>query len=454
LLGLGLAGIALLLAITLGLTVVRLVILSGEFEHSVAGLRAIEEIQANLFIATREHELFIQTGDRRWKAGWQAADAELVRWLAEAERLAKLPRERELAGQLAASIERIRREVLAAPPDGRSVTRAEIHQSYKHAQALADLYERASEVSAQRTARWSRTARLVSTAMLLLVAGSLVGAVFYARRLIYLPVQRIRRSLDVRTMCEETRVPREAALELREIADAVNGLIQRLAAQRMQQLTFLAAIAHDLRNPMNSLRMAAQIASRQPDPEKQVDRMKLMVRQVDRMNRLVEDLLDVNRIEAGQFDLHLEQKDLRGVVEESVALFADISKAHEVRCDVPDEPFVVKFDPARLHQVIGNLISNAIKYSPEGGPVDVRVRVQGDHAVIEVQDVGLGIPLEERESIFTPFRRSGGARGEIPGVGLGLSVARRLIRAHGGEIEVESELGRGSTFRVRLPLEQ
>ncbi len=452
-LGLGLSGIALLLAITVGLSVARMVTVSRALEHSVASLRALEEIQANLFIATREHELFVYTGDPRWKTGWQAAEAELVRWLAEAERLAKLPREQALVHELAGSVEQIRREVLASTDDARTISRSELHRAFRDAQALAAMYEQAGEDSAARTALWSRIALLVSIVMLSLVAGSLLWAALYARRIIYLPVQRIRRSLDVHTLDEGTQVPREAALELRDIADSVNELVQRLAAQRMQQLTFLAAIAHDLRNPMNSLRMAAQLASRQPDPEKQAERMKLIVRQVDRMNRLVEDLLDVNRIEAGHFDLHLEKKDLREVVEEAAALFADTSSAHEVRCELPAEPVVVNYDSARIHQVISNLLSNAIKYSPQGGPVDVRLRVQDNRALIEVQDVGLGLPSEERESIFTPFRRSGGARGEIPGVGLGLSVARRLVRAHGGEIAVESVLGRGSTFRVRLPLD-
>ncbi len=451
-LGAGLSLIVLLLAVTVGGAVTRLYVLSDEFEETVAAVRAVEEIEVNLFVSTREHQLFGETGDPKWRAGWQRADAALVQRVREINELAKLPQERELVDRLTESINRIRQDVLAAPPGERIITRTEIDQAFADAEALLAFYDRTSAEAVERTRNWSRVALLVSISTLALTVFGLASAMGYARRNIYLPVIRLRRSLETHAVGEEVRVAEEATCELREIASGVNQLVDRITAQRLKHLTFLAAVAHDLRNPMNGLRMTAQLASRQPDPEKQSERMKLIVRQVDRMNRLVEDLLDVNRIEAGQFDLHLERRDLREAVRETSALFEGTSEIHPIRCEVPEEPLVVPHDPARITQVLGNLVSNAIKYSPEGGLVEVRLRSQGDDAIIEVQDAGLGVPPEERDTIFMPFRRSGGARGEIPGVGLGLSVSRKLIRAHGGDIEVESQLGRGSTFRVRLPI--
>jgi two-component system, OmpR family, sensor histidine kinase MtrB len=118
---------------------------------------------------------------------------------------------------------------------------------------------------------------------------------------------------------------------------------------------------------------------------------------------------------------------------------------------VPDLPVVVRGDPTRLTQVVTNLLSNAIKYSPRGGRVRVQLARAQDEVMLSVSDEGVGIPPDEYERIFEPFRRSKGSSAEIPGIGLGLSVSRRIVRAHGGDIEVVSQIGAGSTFRVRLP---
>jgi len=108
----------------------------------------------------------------------------------------------------------------------------------------------------------------------------------------------------------------------------------------------------------------------------------------------------------------------------------------------------------RLGQILTNLVSNAVKYSPEGGRIRIRLEQEGGRAVVAVSDEGIGIAEEDLQRIFEPFKRSKSPRADIPGVGLGLSVARQLVVAHGGDIEVESRLGEGSTFRVRLPLLQ
>ena len=118
--------------------------------------------------------------------------------------------------------------------------------------------------------------------------------------------------------------------------------------------------------------------------------------------------------------------------------------------DVPREPLPVDADPIRLEQVIGNLVSNAIKFSPSGGTIVVRARRSGDRAVLEVIDHGIGIAADVLPELFAPFRRR--APDIAPGAGIGLSVVRRIIVAHGGTIEIESAPHLGSTFRVSLPL--
>ncbi len=118
---------------------------------------------------------------------------------------------------------------------------------------------------------------------------------------------------------------------------------------------------------------------------------------------------------------------------------------------VPEQPVVLRCDPTRLTQVITNLVSNAIKYSPEGGTVQVSLELTAEAVVLSVSDEGLGIPPGDRERIFEPFQRSKRPDVNIPGIGLGLSVSRRIVRAHGGDIEVAAREERGSIFRVRLP---
>jgi signal transduction histidine kinase len=137
------------------------------------------------------------------------------------------------------------------------------------------------------------------------------------------------------------------------------------------------------------------------------------------------------------------------VVRESVDLHRLIGSDHQWRLSVPDVPVPILCDAYRIAQVLNNILSNAIKYSPRGGTVDVRVDRDGDFAVVSVADEGVGIHPDDLRRIFDPFQR--GSATDVPGVGLGLSVARRIVLAHGGQIQVRSRQGAGTTFEVRLP---
>jgi signal transduction histidine kinase len=216
-------------------------------------------------------------------------------------------------------------------------------------------------------------------------------------------------------------------------------------------------VAHDLRNPLSALKLsAAAVRPDRPLPseEKVRERFGVVTRQVAQIERMVEDLLDTTRIEAGQLRLHLEVHDLVGLVCEAVALHEEVSPLHPLTLQPPAEaPLPVRCDGTRIAQVLNNLLSNAIKYSPQGGQVRVGLTSTPEAVWVAVTDSGVGIPAEEQESIFEPFRRSSNTQGTIPGVGLGLAVARRIIEAHGGHIEVQSQLGAGTTFRFTLPRE-
>lgn len=221
--------------------------------------------------------------------------------------------------------------------------------------------------------------------------------------------------------------------------------------QRRRQLTFLAGIAHDLRNPLATLKLSVQALERDPALIT-ADRLSRLDRQFDRLARMVGDLLDTTRIEAGELELELTELDLREPVRTVAALYAPTLTEHRLSVVVPEVPVPIQGDAQRLEQVASNLLNNAIKYSPGGGPVEVSLQLVDGEAELSVSDRGVGIPPEDVDTIFAPFNRRPATAAAIPGVGLGLSIVRRIVRAHGGRIAVESTPGLGSVFRVRLPL--
>ena len=240
--------------------------------------------------------------------------------------------------------------------------------------------------------------------------------------------------------------------ELRGIAGQFNEMADALARQHQNQAAFLAAVAHDLRNPLSALKVSAEVLS---GPGVTSDRLATLMgvikRQVRSLDRMVGDLLDSSKIESGHLELRLEEYDARLIAEEVFHLFSPSSKTHEFVLNLPDSPISLHCDHVRIEQVLNNLISNAIKYSPGGGKIVVSLAESGTEALFEVSDEGMGIPREDIPYIFEPFRRTRTVREDIPGVGLGLSVARRIVGAHSGRIHVESQLGEGTKFKVYLP---
>ena len=200
---------------------------------------------------------------------------------------------------------------------------------------------------------------------------------------------------------------------------------------------------------------ALQIIQRRTGDDRQVQRaVQLGERQVRHTARLLDDLLDVSRIVLGKIQLRGEPVDLRDIVRRvaSAARFGVQSQLLVLKIELPGEPLVVHGDPTRLEQCVGNLLSNAMKYTPPGGTIALSAHEEGDSAVIRVRDSGVGIAPEMLEQIFDLFAQAdtslARARG---GLGIGLTPARRLVELHGGVLTARSEgLGRGSEFEIRL----
>jgi PAS domain S-box-containing protein len=250
-------------------------------------------------------------------------------------------------------------------------------------------------------------------------------------------------------------VPVEMSVRAVDLEDRAVYVVSARDVSRHHQLAraqreFISLVGHELRNPIASLKGYAQLMQRRAvyNPEA----VETIVRQTNRLNRLVGDLLDASRLEAGRLELRRTEVDLASRVRGVVEAMSELSDRHRVTLEAPDRPVVGWWDRDRLEQIMDNLVGNAIKYSPDGGPVTVRVEDRGDEVVVSVADEGTGIAPGSLPYLFERFYRAPDAvDGPAKGIGLGLYVCKGLVEAMGGRIWVESELGRGSTFSFTLP---
>ena len=215
---------------------------------------------------------------------------------------------------------------------------------------------------------------------------------------------------------------------------------------------FISIVSHELRTPMSAIQGFTEILlEREVPPEKRVRYLETVHNEVVRLSALVDDFLDIQRMETGRLAYHFEPLDLGGLVAEVAGQWQGTDK-HTLRLDLPAHGFFIRGDKERIIQVLHNLISNAVKYSPGAEAVDISLSSADGRAAIRVKDYGLGIPEESLTRLFQKFYRVETTRHrKIRGTGLGLSIVREIVDTHGGEIRVESVSGSGSEFSVHLP---
>ena len=290
---------------------------------------------------------------------------------------------------------------------------------------------------------------------------SLIAGIIAARG-VTVPISRLRgiaRSLGHGEL-DERAVP-SGVLEIDELghqfnvmADRLSGTLRMLEADRDRLREFVADVSHELRTPISALRMYNELGSTEMDEATRTELHERSIEQIARLEWLSTNLLDLSRIDAGIFPLDMQTGDLRDPVQAVVQALSEEALARGIGLDsvVPARPVELRFDRERIVQLMTNLVGNALKFTPRAGGVSVHLEDRPDEVEILVRDTGPGIPADELPHIFERFYRgtnTGEARAS--GSGLGLAIARSIVDMHAGSIEVASEIGRGTEFRILLP---
>jgi signal transduction histidine kinase len=257
----------------------------------------------------------------------------------------------------------------------------------------------------------------------------------------------------LKTFATQSALAIQNARLFREIEDKSRQL--EVASQHKSE--FLANMSHELRTPLNAIIGFSEVLSERmfgEINEKQAEYLGDILESGQHLLSLINDILDLSKIEAGRMELEPTEFKLPSAIENTLILVRE--RAHRrgialVRT-VDEAPGMIYADERKVKQVLLNLLSNALKFTPEGGQIDVRSRVNNGATEISVTDTGVGIAPEDQEAVFEEFRQVGTASKKVEGTGLGLAISRKFIELHGGRIWVESQVGKGSTFAFTLPL--
>jgi signal transduction histidine kinase len=295
---------------------------------------------------------------------------------------------------------------------------------------------------------------LLERLALALAVGIALGAVLFwwlSRRLTEPVLALTRATQDVAAGRYDVEIPEaKGGDEIALLTDRFRRMVSKLAEAEQLKRSFLMSVSHELRTPLTAIRGHVE-ALREgivTEPDQVQGSLDIVAAETDRLERLVGDVLDLAKLQAHRFTVRHEEVDLARVLDHVHGAFAEEARRREIdyRVEADGEPPVIVSDGDRVLQVISNLLSNAFRWTPDGGRVDLQLAAANGAVRVDVVDSGPGIPAQDRERIFEPFISQ-----DVDGTGLGLPIARELAMALGGRVELTSEPGRGSRFRLVLP---
>ena len=300
--------------------------------------------------------------------------------------------------------------------------------------------------------------RQLITVFMLVAIAAFVAAMFFSHVLTN-PITALTRTIQKMGKGDlSVRVPVKGSGELRNLAESYNTMAEQLESLDKSRNQFVSNASHELKTPLTTMKILLENILYQPDmPQDMRDEfLSDMNHEIDRLTSIVTDLLTLTKMDSHKMELHLEELDLSELAAETLRLLQPTAEQRRQLLKSRIMPgIVLSGDASKLGQVIYNLTENAIKYTPDGGQVVVSLTTKGRHAVLTVEDNGVGIPKEDQAHVFERFYRVDKARSrETGGTGLGLSIVNQLVTLHGGSVRVDSEPGEGSTFTVELPLER